>query len=199
MPSAGSTVKRDERRRAVLRAAVGRFANRGFHATTTAEIASAAGISQPYVYRLFSSKQALFVAAVRFVSDLLVAARAVEIERLTDADRNDPGCVMLALQQGYRTLVDEDRELVKFLGQASCTADDPVIAEALRACYAEQHALLVDRAGLTDDQVRSVLGAELLSNVVATLEIDQISQPWARALSGDHDTSASICSTPSQR
>ena len=52
------------RRASVLRTAVGAFARRGYFATTTTEVATAAGISQAYIYRLFPNKEALFVAVV---------------------------------------------------------------------------------------------------------------------------------------
>ena len=53
-----------ERRDAVLRAAQVAFARGGLHGTSTEEIAEAAGISQPYLFRLFGTKKKLFVASV---------------------------------------------------------------------------------------------------------------------------------------
>src|SRR5580692_8111461 len=53
-----------ERRADVLRAAVGPFAKGGYHGTSTEDVARAAGISQPYLFRLFPTKKALFLSLV---------------------------------------------------------------------------------------------------------------------------------------
>src|SRR6266436_3605970 len=53
-----------ERREAVLAAAVTEFAARGLAGTSTEDVARRAGISQPYLFRLFPTKKALFLALV---------------------------------------------------------------------------------------------------------------------------------------
>ena len=45
------------------------FARNGYEATTTAAIALAAGVTEPILYRHFKSKQELFVAIVKAVSE----------------------------------------------------------------------------------------------------------------------------------
>src|SRR4051812_10812446 len=50
----------DERRKAIVRAAVPLFARRGFAGTTTRELAEAAGISEALLFRHFPSKQWLY-------------------------------------------------------------------------------------------------------------------------------------------
>src|ERR687888_2224026 len=54
----------EERREAVLDAALEEFAARGIHGASTESIAKTAGISQPYVFRLFGTKKKLFMASV---------------------------------------------------------------------------------------------------------------------------------------
>lgn len=51
-----------DRRRQILEAAVVCFATHGYRGTTTAILARTAGVSEPVLYRHFSSKQAMFVA-----------------------------------------------------------------------------------------------------------------------------------------
>src|SRR5919205_743384 len=53
-----------ERRGEILEAAVAEFAHRGLHGTSTETIAARAGVSQPYLFRLFGTKKDLFLAAV---------------------------------------------------------------------------------------------------------------------------------------
>src|ERR1700685_2572547 len=50
----------DERRRAIVLAAVPLFANNGFAGTTTRELAAAAGVSEALLFRHFPSKQSLY-------------------------------------------------------------------------------------------------------------------------------------------
>ncbi|MEU1160506.1 helix-turn-helix domain-containing protein [Streptomyces sp. NPDC005921] len=63
-----------ERRENVIRAAIAEFAIAGYRGTTTAAIAERVGVSQPYLFRLFPDKRAIFVAAlVRSAEDTRLA------------------------------------------------------------------------------------------------------------------------------
>ncbi|MEU0738372.1 TetR/AcrR family transcriptional regulator [Streptomyces sp. NPDC006134] len=53
----------EERRESVVRAAIGEFARCGYHGTSTKAIAKRVGVSQPYLFRLFPGKKAIFLAA----------------------------------------------------------------------------------------------------------------------------------------
>src|SRR5436305_949964 len=72
----------DERRDAIIDAAITEFAQTGLHGTSTEAIARRAGISQPYVFRLFRTKKELFLAAcarsMQRITDTFEAAAAAE-------------------------------------------------------------------------------------------------------------------------
>ncbi|KIF71990.1 TetR family transcriptional regulator [Streptomyces sp. AcH 505] len=53
----------EERRESVIRAAVTEFSRSGYNGTSTEAIARRVGVSQPYLFRLFPNKQAMFLAA----------------------------------------------------------------------------------------------------------------------------------------
>jgi AcrR family transcriptional regulator len=53
----------EERRESVIRAATNEFARGGYHGTSTDAIAKRVGVSQPYLFRLFPDKRAIFRAA----------------------------------------------------------------------------------------------------------------------------------------
>jgi len=53
-----------ERRRQILAAARALFAERGFHATTTRDLAAAADINDALIYRYFPDKQAILAALI---------------------------------------------------------------------------------------------------------------------------------------
>src|SRR6185312_17207280 len=55
----------DERREQVLEVALGEFAASGLAGTSTEDVAEKAGISQPYLFRLFPTKKSLFLALVQ--------------------------------------------------------------------------------------------------------------------------------------
>jgi AcrR family transcriptional regulator len=64
----------EARRRVVIDAALHEFATGGLAGTSTEAVARRAGISQPYVFRLFPSKKDLFVAAISAGFDRVAAA-----------------------------------------------------------------------------------------------------------------------------
>ncbi|MBW8798930.1 MAG: TetR/AcrR family transcriptional regulator [Streptomyces sp.] len=53
----------EERRESVIRAAIAEFSQRGYYGTSTEAIAKRVGVSQPYLFRLFPGKKAIFAAA----------------------------------------------------------------------------------------------------------------------------------------
>jgi AcrR family transcriptional regulator len=61
-------LKAAQRREQLIDVATKLFAKSGYDATTTADIAKAAAVTEPILYRHFESKQELFVAIVRNVS-----------------------------------------------------------------------------------------------------------------------------------
>src|SRR5256885_16702921 len=87
MVATGERKTAEERREAVLAAALEEFAARGLHAGSTDEIARRAGISQPYVFRLFGTKKELFRAVVArcFRETLEMFQRAAEGKRGEEA------------------------------------------------------------------------------------------------------------------
>src|SRR5882757_4792993 len=78
-----------ERREEILDAAMLEFAERGLHGSSTEAIATRAGISQPYVFRLFGTKRELFRAVVArcFRETLEMFQRAAEGSRGEEALR----------------------------------------------------------------------------------------------------------------
>jgi len=62
-------LKAPQRREQLMEVAPKLSARNGYEATTTAAIALAAGVTEPILYRHFKSKQELFVAIVKVVSD----------------------------------------------------------------------------------------------------------------------------------
>ncbi|MET9912948.1 TetR/AcrR family transcriptional regulator [Streptomyces sp. NPDC006476] len=83
----------EERRESVIRAATAEFARGGYYGTSTEVIAKRVGVSQPYLFRLFPGKKAIFLAAAqRCVEDTIrmfeEAAKGLEGEEAVRAMAN---------------------------------------------------------------------------------------------------------------
>ncbi|MBY8843514.1 TetR/AcrR family transcriptional regulator [Streptomyces sp. SP2-10] len=94
----------EERRESVIRAAMAEFARGGYHGTSTDAIAKRVGVSQPYLFRLFPGKKAIFLAA---------AERCVEdtIRTFEEASEGLRGKEALhAMANAYTTVIAEHPE-----------------------------------------------------------------------------------------
>src|SRR3954463_13204345 len=67
-------MRSEDRRELILQAATASFGERGYVGTTTDAVAKAAGVSQPYVVRMFGTKEALFLEVLHRALDKLMAA-----------------------------------------------------------------------------------------------------------------------------
>src|SRR5438552_13235600 len=95
-----------ERREEIVEAAFAEFADKGLHGASTDAIARRAGVSQPYLFRLFGTKKDLFIAAVHrcFRLTLETFMRAAEGKRGDEA--------LHAMAQSYRGLLDDRQKLL---------------------------------------------------------------------------------------
>jgi AcrR family transcriptional regulator len=130
----------EERRASLLSAACGLFAGRSYHGTTTAEIARAAGVTEPVLYRHFESKRALYLACMDWSWGQV---KELWAERL--AAEPDPG---LWLQTIGRAFVESEAERprtsplwVQALAESSV---DPETAAYMRAHMHEVHEYVAD-------------------------------------------------------
>src|SRR5918996_1302470 len=64
----------EERREEILAVAMKHFAEGGYHGTSTENIAREAGISQPYLFRLFRTKKELFLGCNERACDKVIDA-----------------------------------------------------------------------------------------------------------------------------
>jgi AcrR family transcriptional regulator len=72
MPTSGQRLPRAERERLMLHAAGDAFSSRGLHGSSMDEIAHAAGVTKPMLYRYFRSKEDLYAAYLRMTGQELV-------------------------------------------------------------------------------------------------------------------------------
>jgi AcrR family transcriptional regulator len=161
----------DERRELVLEAALSEFAVSGLHGTSTEDVARRAGISQPYLFRLFPTKKGLFLALVERCFRRVEGAFSAAAGDLTGED------ALAAMGRAYELLL-EDRTLLLLQMQAYAACDDPEIRAATRAGYKKLWMLVERVTGLPFEQVVEFFAMGMLMNVAAAMDLPAVDERW---------------------
>ncbi|MEW2621262.1 helix-turn-helix domain-containing protein [Streptomyces sp. NPDC048106] len=120
----------EERRESVVRAAMEEFGRGGYYGTSTEAIARRVGVSQPYLFRLFPGKRAIFLAAAeRCVEDTIrmfeeateglegEQAKHAMAEAYTAAITEQPSRLMMQMQM-YLAVAAAEQEGDREFGEA---------------------------------------------------------------------------------
>ncbi|MGN8049667.1 TetR/AcrR family transcriptional regulator [Curtobacterium sp. 22159] len=154
-----------QRRAMILEAARGLFGSQGYNGTTTDQIAAAAGISQPYVVRMFGSKEALFLEVFHDTLQTLIDAWRETLATLgpdqTPAHAIGEQFVDLAAERGLHTL----------LLQGFVSGAEPAIGAAARDGFLEIYRFLRDEAGIADDEVQGFLGSGMIFAIMLAIDM----------------------------
>jgi AcrR family transcriptional regulator len=165
----------EERRDDILDAALEEFAERGLHGASTEAIAKRAGISQPYVFRLFGSKKDLFKASTtRCLRETLETfQRAAEGKRGEEA--------LKAMGQAYQELL-VDRTRLRAQMQAYAACDDPDIREVVRNGFGDIVAYVERVSDLPEEEVTRFFATGMLMNVMASMDLWESPEAWSERL-----------------
>lgn len=144
-----------QRRDQILTAARHVFAQGGTGASTD-DVARAAGVSQPYVVRLFGTKRALLVETYRRACDDVVAAMSA-VPAGPDASQG--------MAIAYTRLL-EDRDLLRLLMLGFSGGIDAEVARLARTTLGETFRLFRDRTGGTAEEGRTFVAQGMLINVL---------------------------------
>jgi AcrR family transcriptional regulator len=165
----------DERRAAVLDAATHEFAVRGLHGGSTEEIARIAGISQPYLFRLFGSKKGLYLAACRRCTEDLYAVFERAAEGLSGV------AALQAMGAAYHEIMqDRDRLMLMLKSWTSC--DDPDIARVTRSGWRNLVDLAEQASGEPASVVSRFFANGMLITILMSLNLVDDPEPWATRL-----------------
>jgi AcrR family transcriptional regulator len=165
----------EERRDAVLDAATKEFAAKGYHGTSTEDIAHAAGISQPYLFRLFGSKKDLYLATVQRSVDGLYAVFA-------DAAQGKTGkAALLAMAEAYHEVM-QDRDRMMLMLKSWASGDDPDVRRACRAAWRDLVDLVERSSGEAPAEVSGFFASGMLITILTALGMDEEPEPWSRRL-----------------
>jgi len=168
----------DERREAVLEAALEEFAARGLDGASTEAIAAKAGISQPYVFRLFGTKKELFMAVIGrcFRQTLELFQRAAEGRRGEAA--------LKAMGDAYVNELLPDRTRLRAQMQAYAACEDDEIRTVVRDGYGDLVAYAERVSGLSPEAIGRFFATGMLLNVIASMGLQNLEEPWAARLVG---------------
>lgn len=164
-----------ERREQIVTAATAVFGARGYGGTTTDDIARAAGVSQPYVVRLFGTKEALFLAALDDAVEHLVAT----FRGVLEGEGGRGAAAPVDVELRYATLGEAYVELLRvrglhlLLSQAFLLGAHPVIGAAARHGFARIWRLLRDEGGLSGEQAHEFLAHGMLINTMLGLRVTE--------------------------
>ena len=172
-------MRADERRAEVIEAAVRAFASGGYAGTSTEEIARLAGVSQPYLFRLFGTKQDLFIAAVgRAFERIRIAFEEGARHPVPDLpDGYDP--VLAGIGRAYGDLL-ADTSVLRIQLHAFAACDDPVIRAFVRREFGALVHRVSDLSGVPAAQLRPFFADGMLLNVAAAMELTEAEVAWER-------------------
>ncbi|MEU4460886.1 TetR/AcrR family transcriptional regulator [Nocardia fluminea] len=172
-----------ERSAQVLEAAIRAFAETGYAATKTDEIARLAGVSQPYVIRLFGTKQQLFIACL-----LEVCTRIEQVFRDAEiAPGADTAEALRTLGHGYDVFLTE-RELPLILLHGAAASADPAIGDHMRERFGRIYGLIGELTGADTLEARRFVATGMLLTIMTAMQVagsEAIPLPWATEILTD--------------
>src|SRR5918994_2334892 len=151
------------------------FAIGGLHGTSTEAIAREAGISQPYLFRLFRTKKELFIACVDRAHERVrdafrrAAAEAGEEDRLE------------AMGHAYVDELLPDRHAVLMQMQGYVASSDPDIQAHVRECFERLVGEVTELSGADPGAVWGFFAQGMLLNVTQSLDLAAVADKseWA--------------------
>jgi AcrR family transcriptional regulator len=167
-----------ERRAEIIQAAMAEFAMKGLHGTSTEDIAARAGVSQPYLFRLFGTKKDLFLAAVEGCFGRVHDAFRLAVE-------SEPEDALEAMGHAYKGLL-ERREMLLLQLHAYAACSDPEVGAAVRRQYGELYRYVKQISGEDDECLREFFAHGMLMTVAAAMNLPAVlkTEAWACELLG---------------
>lgn len=148
-----------QRREEILVAARTVFAERGYAASTD-EVARAAGVSQPYVVRLFGTKRELFLEAYKVASAQIV-------EALTAVPAGPDAAMRMG--DAYIGLL-ADRDLLRMVMHGFIAGADEEVGRVARHTLGEAFRLFQERSGEDEQAARLFVAQGMLINVLLAVD-----------------------------
>ncbi len=166
----------EERREQILEAALAEFASHGLVGGSTEAIATAVGISQPYVFRLFGTKKELFIATIE-----RCMRGTLDMFRTASAGLKGEEALH-AIAEAYTERLATDPTYLHSQMQAYAASHDPQIRDVVRKGYGELVEYVERSSGQPPDRVSHFFAKGMLLNVVASMDLLGADEGWAQRL-----------------
>jgi AcrR family transcriptional regulator len=153
----------EDRREEITGIALRHFAEGGYHGTSTEAIAREAGISQPYLFRLYRTKRELFMAC----ADRCYAHVANVFTEAVAAQPDRPP--LDAMGEAYEAQMLPNRHALLFQMQGYSTSE-PEIRAHVRAGFTDLVHKVADMAGVTPEETWDFFAYGMLLNVTAAID-----------------------------
>lgn len=145
------------------------YGRSGMHATSVDVIAERAGVSQPYIFRLFGTKVDLIAAVIEHHTAELRQAFRDAVEQ------REPGSSPLeAMALTYINLMNEDVNSLRCQLHTWAAASDPAIHDVAQRTYREIWETITELSGATADDIRDFMGHGMLLTVLASLDLSEL-------------------------
>src|SRR3954447_366516 len=155
----------EDRRELVLAAAMRAFSRGGYAGTSTDAVAKEAGVSQPYVLRIFGTKLDLFLEVFeRACGRIREAFEAVLADGASDAESDDDWA---RLGLAYTELL-RDRDLLMVMMHGFSASNDDQIARQSREGMGGIFATIMS-TGCTDERAQEFVAQGMLLNVMLSM------------------------------
>jgi AcrR family transcriptional regulator len=149
-----------KRKRQIIDSAREVFAAQSYAKVGTADLARAAGISEPGLYRHFAGKKELFVETIR-----ATGPRLLEIWEEIAVDYEDPIETLWAIGVYYYDHLESHSANLKLQFRALSEADDPDIQAALRENFESFVRFVADT--LDEGKARGIVRKEVDTRTIA--------------------------------
>lgn len=168
----------DTRRESIIEAALTVFAQSGYGSTPVAAVASRAGISQAYVFKLYPTKEVLFVAALERCYDTILKTMSDAADRA--ADRSPDG-ILEEMGEAYAHLI-ADRNMLMIQVHAQSAADIPAVKAVIRRGLARLVHLARTKSGAGDEAVQRFIALGQLCHLIVTADLTELNDDWAQTI-----------------
>lgn len=161
-------MKAADRRLLVLEAAMHAFGEAGFADVSVEAIAERAGVSQPYVFKMFGTKKDLIISAIDERSRQILESFRLAAENKGELTAID------AMAGAYTAMLTADANALRCQLHAWAAAADPEIGAAARESYLSIWRQALELSGESPEIVRDFMAHGMLLTVVAALGIPEI-------------------------
>ena len=168
----------DLRKETVINSAMTLFAKTGYFGTTVADVAKGAGISSAYVFRLFPSKEELFLAALdRCYTTIVNSVMAIAGVSQT----RDSQAVLDAIGAMYAQLIG-DSTLIMLQVQAQCVATIPTIRTAVHQGLKMAVEAIAQRSEADPAEIQRMMAYGQLCHLIVVAGLHKVDAKWANTL-----------------